>query len=237
MILALRGSTLRRGCVLAAAFVAFAVSLASATPVTLQISGGGNNFGGMVQVSGNPEVSPVMLPGGFGTGARLVQEGSRFTLTDVTLYCGDPSGCGWMFDLYNTVAMSYAATGASLHINGTVSTSNPNGVSFGLTMFSQSGYLPNPYGSLVYGMNEGLNNVVTGPFEGNWHQEPQFFGPVVTIRSYLLVSGLVYGDTVTFPGSMGIDVSAPPPSVPDPGSTLLLLGMGLVGLIVGRKRQ
>ncbi len=98
-------------------------------------------------------------------------------------------------------------------------------------MWATSGYSPNPYGSLVYTFGGSLLQIPSGAFDATWSQGPQFNGPVTGIYMSLTVGGLLPGDTFTLPDSFGLDVSVPASSpVPDAASSLLLLGMGLVGL-------
>ena len=231
---------------MAVALATLAAGLADATPVTINVSA---NPGGVVQVTGDPAVAPLVLPGlgwppsnGIAPGALFTQDLAQLSLTNLTIGCGVIGGCTYRYDI-QTQPLNVAATGLVVRLDGNVSTTNAAGADawLSLQLYSRANN-PNPYDTNVYSLVVPRFGV-TGAFDTSWYQAPIYPvgtppGQPVTVgvtRMFLDI-GLGYGDSVTLPGSMGMNFSAPPQSVPDAGSSLLLLGIGLAGLRAWRKR-
>jgi hypothetical protein len=169
----------------------------------------------------------VMGNGGF-SGATIIQNGSQFTITNITLTGMNDTADSYTFDLYTNESISFASTGISVKIDGTAVTLNPNGIWLNFNSYTN-----------LNGVNGGLHNIATGDFDRSWYNALQSPGTASMFRFQMTIGGILKNDTVSFPNSMGVDVSAPPPvNVPEP-SIVLLLGLGLSAATIAgwRKRK
>ena len=194
----------------------------------------------ILATTGDPEIAPLMLPAAGGlAGATLLQDGDRFSLTNITINCNNllsQTGCGFLFTVSTVDPLNFPAGTAALTVDGSVTTTRPDptGIFVNTSMWATSGYTPNPYGYLVYTFGGGLNDLTTGDFDGAWYQDARFEGPVSGVYFSLTISGLQNGDSLTMPGSMGLDLAIPEvSSVPEPCSFGLFLG---VFAVVGMRR-
>ena len=165
MIPTLHSSTSRRTAVLAVALATLAAGLADATPVTINVSA---NPGGVVQVTGDPAVAPLVLPGlgwppsnGIAPGALFTQDLAQLSLTNLTIGCGVIGGCTYRYDI-QTQPLNVAATGLVVRLDGNVSTTNAAGADawLSLQLYSRANN-PNPYDTNVY-------SLVVPRFESHW---------------------------------------------------------------------
>ncbi len=216
-------------------------TLARANPMYIAVSDGITGW----RIEGDPQVTPLTISIGGWLSATLVQDGSRIAITDLTANCTYSSGCQASFDVRTTGAFYYETHSGVLSLDGTVETSNPEGVLvIGQVNAYGPGTLeePNFYGTAIYNLYGGYQGLLTGDFAGTWSQGPRFVGPITSMTMSLQIAGLVVGDTLTMPGSMGVDLAATPPAaVPEPGSLELLSGilavLGLSYLGSLRRRQ
>ena len=119
---------LRIGCklVFTLAIVLGAASLGRADQMTITALHDG--IDGMVWATGDPQTTPLTITIGDWT-AKLVQDGAKLGITDIAATCTNSSGCSVTFDVYPTGTFSYASQYAVLTLDGTVQTSNQDGVS------------------------------------------------------------------------------------------------------------
>ena len=203
-------------------------------------SGGG--YGDAAR-SGGVYLSAANVGGvvGGAAGLKVLQDGNRFSLTDLTIICPVTAnedtvpGCSYSIDVQNAGSVGPFSPGiAYLRLDGTVTTNNLLAIGITAT-FNGMGGVPNVGPKQVYG----LYNSVTGSqmtdlghgtfsFDNTTWQAAMIQTPVDAWLNMHLVISLNAGDELSMPGSMGLTLAPAP--VPEPGNSLELL-LAICGIL------
>ena len=218
---------------LASAILVSSATLGHALPVKITTN---FNNEGLGVVTGD-SIAGVGIPE-LGTRAWFQQTANTatliaFTLTDVAWTCGnvgDQGRCSVGIKVEVDGLDLAAGWLSELSVDGSVKTTLPYQVGVQAYTFARdsSGYSSLSQGGAVD------RYVRPGEFQQSWSGFT--YGGVTHVEMHFGVSNLRSFDSFVLPGSMGVAIAAPVTAVPDPGSSLLLLGMGLVGLRAWRKR-
>ncbi len=183
---------------------------------------------GLAWASGDPQIAPLTVSTGDLVGVSLVQNLTKFAITDLTAGCSSlgyasfSGGCSFTFDVYPDEPLDFATQAAALSLDGTVHTSNPDGVWMHFSYYT--------WGEVSYSDGVALSNLHDGSFQAQSVQVAPSPGRIAGVRIQGTIGGLFPGDTVSMPGSFGVNLAAPlPAAVPEPGS-LELLGVSILGL-------
>ena len=213
---------LRAAVKLAAGLAIVVASVHSAQAGQMTITAVESIVSGLASASGEP---PLTVSTGDLIGASLFQIGSKLAITNLTAGCSTAGyaaysgGCSFTFDVYPNEPLDLTTEAAALSLDGTVHTSNPDGIWMTFSYYT--------WGEVFYSDVVALSHIY-GSFSAQSVQVAPSPGRIAGVRIQGTIGGLFLGDTVSMPESVGLDLAAPlPTAVPEPGS-LELLGASIL---------